>query len=373
MIASTATLKKEIEAKLAARVPAALSPVPLSTPRLHPSGSPHLDKLLDGGFPLGSLCEVTGPECSGRSAMALSLLASASREGACAYIDVGDACSPHSAAAAGVVLRNLLWIRLTSRAEPMTTVVTPTSQFACDNSREVAQLNQQHCGGPHPRGETKGLGTALEQMLAQKDERRKRKMEGTPGYPNQSLSLLQAPADQVEWEQFNSRKVDDRDPLRQLDRAAAEAARERAALHSVSQNTRTSQSSPWSLLDRALRATDQVLQAGGFRVVVLDLASVSPAQAQRIPSNSWWRFQKAAKHSDSILLVLSQSPCARSSADIVLECSAGRAPRIKGVLCSAQHIAQVSRQRTGHSLGKKTPGRVTSLHSAPAWMRAVGR
>ncbi len=101
---SEAVLKKEIEAKLAARIPAALSPVAQSLPRLHPSGNPSLDRLLDGGFPLGSLCEVTGPECSGRSAIGLALLASASCEGVCAYIDASDTCSPSSAAAAGVVL-----------------------------------------------------------------------------------------------------------------------------------------------------------------------------------------------------------------------------------------------------------------------------
>lgn len=370
---TAAVLKKEIEATLAARIPAALSPVPQSAPRLHPTGNLHLDSLLDGGFPLGTLCEITGPECSGRSAIALALLASASREGACAYIDVSDSCSPHSAAAAGVVLPNLLWVRLTSAIEPEASPNSRALPLSTDNTRERQQLSQQHCGGPHPRGETKGLAPALEQMLFQKDERRKRKMEGTPGYPNQPLSLSHASADQVEWEQFNSRKQDDRDPLRQLDKAAAEAARQRAATSASLPSKRTLQNKPWSLLDRALRATDQVLQAGGFRVIVLDLASVTTAQAQRIPSNSWWRFQKAAKHSDSIFLVLSQTPCARSSADCVLECSHGEAPRIKGVLCSAQHIAQVSRQRTGSAFGKKAPGRVTSLHSAPAWMRAVGR
>ncbi len=94
----------------------------------------------------------------------------------------------------------------------------------------IRQLSQQHCGASHPRAETKGLAPALERMLFDKEERRRRKMEGTPGCPNQPMGLSETSADQVEWEQFNLRKVDDRDPLRELDRASAEAARRRSAV-----------------------------------------------------------------------------------------------------------------------------------------------
>ncbi len=54
-------------------------------------------------------------------------------------------------------------------------------------------------------------------------------MEGTPGHPNQPLGLHTASQDQVEWERWNLRKVDETDPLRQMDRQAAQAARVRAA------------------------------------------------------------------------------------------------------------------------------------------------
>ena len=157
------------------------------------------------------------------------------------------------------MLRNLLWVRLTSAIEPETSSNARALPLPADNTREQQQLSQQHCGG-HPRGETKGLAPALEQMLFQKDERRKRKMEGTPGYPNQPLSLSHASADQIEWEQFNSRKVGDRDPLRQLDRAAAESARQRAAASASLPSKRVSQNRPPSLLDRALgRQTNAII------------------------------------------------------------------------------------------------------------------
>ena len=229
------------------------------------------------------------------------------------------------------------------------------------------------CGSSHPRGETKGLAPALEQMLFDKEERRRRKMEGTPGHPNQPLGLHTASQDQVEWERFNLRRVDETDPLRQLDRQAAEAARGRAASTSPAVTARVREQKPWDRLDRALRATDQVLQSGGFRVVVLDLASVAPQEALRIPSATWFRYRRAAQESDAILLLLTREPCARSGASCVLECSVGETPKIHGVLTAASRIAEVTRQRTGPAFGRKAPGRATDWDAAPAWMQAAGR
>lgn len=117
MQGQAALLKREIEAKLANRIPAALSPIAQQAPPLHPIGNTRPDSLLGGGLPLGSVCELTGPYGSGRSSIAFSLLASASTEGACAYIDVSDRFLPRSAAAAGVELANLLWVRFTASTQ----------------------------------------------------------------------------------------------------------------------------------------------------------------------------------------------------------------------------------------------------------------
>ena len=62
MQAQAAVLKREIEAKLANRIPAALSPIAQQAPRLHPIGNAQVDGMLGGGLPLGSICELTGPE-----------------------------------------------------------------------------------------------------------------------------------------------------------------------------------------------------------------------------------------------------------------------------------------------------------------------
>ena len=70
------------------------------------------DRLQGGGFERGSFVELNGPRSSGRFAIALSALASATRTGeAAALIDVGDHLDPRGAQEAGVDLRRLLWVR----------------------------------------------------------------------------------------------------------------------------------------------------------------------------------------------------------------------------------------------------------------------
>ena len=372
MQASAALLKREIEAKLANRIPAALSPVAQQAPRLHPLGNARLDTLLGGGLPLGSVCEITGPDGCGHTSIALSLLAAASAEGACACIDVSDTLSPESAAAAGVELSNLLWVRFAIACQPQFSSIKPQSKPFQTNGGSHRPIHGG-CGSSHPRGETKGLAPALEQMLFDKEERRKRKMEGTPSHPNQPLGLHTPSQDQVEWERWNLRKTDDTDPLRKLDRQAAEAARIRAASAFPASTAHSRDQKPWDRLDRALRVTDQILQSGGFRVVVFDLASVEPQQALRIPSATWFRYRRAAQESDAILLLLTRQPCARSSASCVLECSPGEPPKIQGVLTGASRTAEIARQRTGPAFGKKAPGRAMSWEATTAWMRAAGR
>ena len=206
---------------------------------------------------------------------------------------------------------------------------------------------------------------------------RLKKMEGTPSYPNQRLSLATAPEEQVAYEHFNARRADASDPLRQIDCRAADCAhewaRERSNSAAVVQGGLRRDARPWSKLDKALRTADQILQAGGFRVVVLDLASIDPDQALRIPSATWYRFSRAAQEGDAILLLLTQEPCARSSAKCVLDCSPRMATNeASHVFGSMTHAAEVIRQRVANPYGKKAPGRAVEWNSTAPWMRAVG-
>lgn len=80
--------------------------------RLASSGWDALDASLGGGWARGELSEIAGPRSSGRTGLALSTLAAATRRGeVAAYVDAIDRLDPASAVAAGVDLSRLLWIR----------------------------------------------------------------------------------------------------------------------------------------------------------------------------------------------------------------------------------------------------------------------
>jgi RecA DNA recombination protein len=87
------------------------------SPETGSSGIRQVDALT-GGLPRGCLTEVSGADSSGRTSLMISALAAATcREEICALIDVSDAFDPNSAAAAGVDLRRLLWVRCGSHAQ----------------------------------------------------------------------------------------------------------------------------------------------------------------------------------------------------------------------------------------------------------------
>src|SRR5580698_7493601 len=80
------------------------------------SGIAAMDALT-GGLPRGCLTEICGPASSGRTTLLLAALASATHRGEfCAVVDASDALDPHSAAAAGIELERLLWVRCEERS-----------------------------------------------------------------------------------------------------------------------------------------------------------------------------------------------------------------------------------------------------------------
>lgn len=224
---STAAVRQQIESSLAARIPAALSVRFYRTPELIPTGIAEVDARLQGGLPLGGLAEITGPACSGRSTLVSSILAGATQQGAsCAYVDVGDAFDPLSAAAIGIHLGRLLWIRI---------------------GRSVETVMEKSF-----RAETRPL----------RDQR-----PANAGTTNRS--------------------------------SAKEA---------------------WTRLDQALRATDWLLNTGGFRVIVLDMGDVRAEHVRRVPLASWYRYRLQAENSQALFLLLAQTSCANSCASVILHC-----------------------------------------------------
>lgn len=298
---SAAALRLQIEAALADRIPSALTPAPRVLRPTAPTGIPALDAALNGGFPLGAITELSGPECSGRTSVALSFLARLTQDNrVCAWIDVSDALHPESAAAAGVDLARLLWIRCGPEAEQLTLPgfsdkdnprVPPISPVLAEVGEENLSSSWiPRCSEPVPTI-------------------RKKSREAVPLQPVTS-NLSPAPSSEL------------------------------CALRSVTRRK------PWSALDQALRAADLLLNAGGFSALVLDMGSVVPEFALRVPLATWFRYRAAAERCQAAVLLLTRQPCTQSSAGLVLRCEPGSAASdATTVLTGIEHRVAIACER----------------------------
>jgi hypothetical protein len=77
-------------------------------------------------------------------------------------------------------------------------------------------------------------------------------------------------------------------------------------------------------LEQALRATDLLLESGGFGLIVLDLADLPIQAARRIPLTTWFRFRRAVEHKPTILLAIEQQPIAGSCSSLLLQLEAAK-------------------------------------------------
>jgi len=72
-------------------------------------------------------------------------------------------------------------------------------------------------------------------------------------------------------------------------------------------------------LEHAFKATDLLLHAGGFGLVILDLGDVAGKEARRIISSWWYRFRRTVEEQPTALTVVSEEACTRSCAALALE------------------------------------------------------
>ena len=327
---AASAIRLQIESALAARIPAALTPVPRAIRPVTPTGIAALDEVLRGGLPVGALTELVGPECSGRTSAALKFVAGLTQASrVCAWIDVSNAFDPASAAAAGVDLERLLWVRC-GAAKP-----APSHQpqrFSLPEKYLTPApvkkgLHGGGCGG-HPRGEVKGLANAVSGFL------RPEALE--PG--NRAAPCIEPPrCEPQRTQQSPGHPERVRPPLR---------ANESKDLHLSFNQPQTHRTNAWSQLDRALRSTDLVPQAGGFSAVVLDMSSLAPEVASRVPLATWFRYRAAAEKAQASLLLLAQYACAKSSAELSLRLEPGDPLRDEAtVFTGMAHGVEVVRRR----------------------------
>ena len=191
--ASLATLRSKIEFDLRGRVPAPFTYRDRNVFELVSCGIPEIDASV-GGLPRGALTEICGAPGSGKTSLLIAALAARTAAcEVCALVDARDSFDPATAHAAGVTLKQLLWVR-------------------CHD------------------------------------------------------------------------------------------------------------------LDQALRATDLLIQSGGFGLVAVDLSDVPQRTVRQVPLNAWFRFRRAVEDTPTILLVLEQEANAKTCASLVLRLEA-REPR----------------------------------------------
>ena len=92
-------------------------------------------------------------------------------------------------------------------------------------------------------------------------------------------------------------------------------------------------------VDQSLRATDLLIQSGGFGIVAVDLSDISARLARQVPLHVWFRFRRAVEDTSTILLVLEQETNAKTCASLVLRLQAG--PPLWSVPMSSleEHVA----------------------------------
>jgi recombination protein RecA len=281
---SATAIRLQIETALAQKIPSALTPAPRMIRPVSSTGIASLDEMLQGGLPVGAVSELAGQECSGRTSAALSFIARLTQAGkVCAWIDVSNALDPASAAAVGVDLDRLLWVRCgvthRSRERMGRSFALPEKYLV-----PVPAKKGLHGGGfgPHPRSEANGLSQAVGDLLTRdaiaprcvEPQRRAPKKQETFAPNHQSVSI----------------------PDRRYTRPEK----------------------PWSRIAEALRATDLLLQGGGFSAIVLDMGGIAAESALRVPLSHWHRYRVAAERTQSSILLLTQHSCAKSSAELLL-------------------------------------------------------
>jgi RecA/RadA recombinase len=331
---SAASIRSQIEASLSKRIPSALTHLPRTIRTVTATGIASIDAILGGGLPLGAITEATGPECSGRTGVALSFVAGLTQSAkVCAWVDVSDTLHPESAAASGVDLARLLWVRcgvlLAAREEP---AVQHTFSLPKKYLDPPSVKKGLHGGGfgSHPRNEVKGLSDSISSFMRPEifsplsaEPQRRERLEKESFELKPSLRFSRKPT-----------------PVRK----------------------------PWMRIEQALRVTDLLLQGGGFSAIVLDMGSIAPEHAVRVPLATWFRYRAAAERTQTNILLLTQYPCAKSSVELLLRFNRGDAICDEStVFTGIEHRVEIVRQRfaqvpTNVIPLRKPPQRACSAH-----------
>jgi RecA/RadA recombinase len=298
---NTRDIRRAVEEALAGRVAAPFAQnARIDFDRL-PTGIAALDQLT-GGLPRGALTEICGPGSSGRTTAMVSALAQATSNGeACCLIDVTDAFDPRAAAAAGVDLGRVLWVR-------------------CGESRSLSAARLQQL----PNCESAGPPNFERQK--EKDKRQTAEIQ-------------------------NSQFKDQGCSSGPFGNSAARQSGNRTG--------------GFAALEQALKITDLVLQGGGFGLVVIDLSDLPPRIARRVPLTSWFRFRRAVEKTRTVLLVAEQEANAGACAALIVNLRRVAALRGEQPVSHARLLHGIEiHAEIARAPGRKQPQRATATFSA---------
>ena len=310
-------------------------------PEMVTFGIASLDALT-GGVPRGALTEMVGEASSGRTSITMKLMAEVTqRQEVCAVIDASDSFDPASAEAAGVELQRVLWVRCGKRRSQESGVGsqrTSAAEAARASSRGAGRLKSSPYEiVPHVEGQ---VSPAEEQARRVQQSITNGCFEAARGRREApTLRNIAPPAKNISWsihENYDARlrhRMLNGDGSRATwtsSRIAARANLIPTATELRAQLKRTpsfagaaeAKRAKWARLDQALKATDLLIQSGGFGLIVIDLGDVPADQARRIPLTSWFRFRRAVENTPTILLLIARDSCAKTCASLVLNLSA---------------------------------------------------
>jgi recombination protein RecA len=97
---------------------------------------------------------------------------------------------------------------------------------------------------------------------------------------------------------------------------------------------RIARSQAFRRVEQSLKATDLLLQGGGFGLIVIDFGDIAPEVGRRVPLTSWFRFRRTVENTPTALVVLEQEAYAKACASLVL-----RAERTETDRCSINPVA----------------------------------
>ena len=340
---SAAELRRLVEAELSDRIPGALSPHERVAPEMASSGIAALDELA-GGWPRGTLSELFGPASSGRTSVLVAALAAATaRSEACALVDAGDSFDPESAAAAGVDLKQLLWVRCGKNSPQRRGGAEKNDgKWQMANGKKLLTsrsfvsscLRGESIPTPQPRdigiwgyGDTETM-ERINPALARKNPPQKHRVKAQQ--PNCRTAELPNSSDSLSEGHDFSRA--EKSNLRICHSEAKRSAAEESAfafypsasprLRGEGLPQRGKYRTAYARIEQALKAADLLLGAGGFGLVIVDLAGLPPEAARRVPLTTWFRFRRAVEATGTVLLVVSPQAITQSCAALALRLQA---------------------------------------------------